>query len=166
MAMYGVPGGGGIGPKGPVFGHGGNARRIAFVCDASGSMINKMPVLKEQLTKAFQVQEETKIRLGRVLTLVGLISQKTVTEVLAIKIREAALSLCRWHDGMFRFARGVLPPDQEGVLVQGADRVAVGAPADAGLGVGVELPYVVVRAVGGYRLTARGAATSAAPPAR
>ena len=54
QAMYGSPGeSGGIGPKGPVFGAGGNARRIAFVCDASGSMINKMPVLKEQLSKAF-----------------------------------------------------------------------------------------------------------------
>ena len=28
-------------------------RRIVFVCDASGAMINKMPIVKEQLTKAF-----------------------------------------------------------------------------------------------------------------
>ena len=34
--MFGTPGGGAIGPKGPVFGSGGNARRIVFVCDASG----------------------------------------------------------------------------------------------------------------------------------
>jgi hypothetical protein len=30
-----------------------DARRIVFVCDASGAMINKMPIVKEQLTKAF-----------------------------------------------------------------------------------------------------------------
>lgn len=52
MAMFGAPGGGGIGPKGPVFGNGGNARQIVFVCDASGSMITKMASLKDQLSKA------------------------------------------------------------------------------------------------------------------
>ena len=50
--MFGTPGGGGIRPKGPVFGNGGNARLITFVCDASGSMINKMASLKDQLNKA------------------------------------------------------------------------------------------------------------------
>jgi hypothetical protein len=44
--------GGGIGPNGPVFTNGVNARRIVFVMDASGSMINKMPTLMNQLTKA------------------------------------------------------------------------------------------------------------------
>jgi hypothetical protein len=52
MAMYGAPGGGGIGPKGPVFGAGGNARMIVFLCDATGSMINKMATLKDELNKA------------------------------------------------------------------------------------------------------------------
>src|SRR4051794_10182105 len=52
LAMFGTPGGGAIGPKGPVFGNGGNARRIAFVCDASGSMISKMASLKNELQKA------------------------------------------------------------------------------------------------------------------
>src|SRR6185312_2968605 len=49
LAMFGTPGGGGIGPKGPVFGHGGNAKRIAFVCDASGSMLNKFSILRREL---------------------------------------------------------------------------------------------------------------------
>jgi hypothetical protein len=52
LAMFGTPGGGGIGPKGPVFGNGGNARKIIFVCDSSGSMISKMASLKNELTKA------------------------------------------------------------------------------------------------------------------
>ena len=41
MAAFGDPGGGGTGPKGPVFGNGGNAKRIVFVCDATGSMVPK-----------------------------------------------------------------------------------------------------------------------------
>jgi hypothetical protein len=50
-APYGVPSvGGARGPQGPVFGKGGNARKIVFVCDATGTMINKMSVLKRELT--------------------------------------------------------------------------------------------------------------------
>jgi hypothetical protein len=52
MAMFGTPGGGGIGPKGPVFGNGGNAHEIVFLCDATGSMLNKMATLKDELNKA------------------------------------------------------------------------------------------------------------------
>jgi hypothetical protein len=52
LAMFGAPGGGGIGPQGPVFGNGGNARLITFVCDASGSMLQKMPSLKAALSKS------------------------------------------------------------------------------------------------------------------
>lgn len=54
MAMFGTPGGGGIGPHGPVFGHGGNAKRIAFVCDASGSMLNKFSTLRRELSNTVQ----------------------------------------------------------------------------------------------------------------
>jgi hypothetical protein len=54
MAMFGTPGGGGIGPKGPVFGNGGNARLIVYLCDSTGSMLNKMANLKEELGKSVQ----------------------------------------------------------------------------------------------------------------
>lgn len=54
LAQFGTPGGGGIGPKGPVFGHGGNAKRIAFVCDASGSMLNKFSTLRRELSNTVQ----------------------------------------------------------------------------------------------------------------
>lgn len=52
LARFGQPGGGAIGPKGPVFGNGGNARKIVFICDATGTMINKFASLKDQLAKA------------------------------------------------------------------------------------------------------------------
>ena len=66
-------------------------------------LLNFGHIDEEQLQKAFQTQEETKIRLGRVLTMVGLISRETVTEVLAIKIRETALDAFRWDSGLFSF---------------------------------------------------------------
>ena len=54
LGQFGMPGGGAIGPKGPVFGNGGNARKIVFVCDATGTMINKLGTLKHELQKAVQ----------------------------------------------------------------------------------------------------------------
>jgi hypothetical protein len=54
LAAFGTPGGGGIGPQGPVFGAGGNARTIVFVCDCTGSMINKIAQLKVELSRAVQ----------------------------------------------------------------------------------------------------------------
>ena len=45
--------GGAAGLRGPVFGDpGGNVTRVAFLCDASGSMMQKMPVLERELAKA------------------------------------------------------------------------------------------------------------------
>lgn len=55
LAEFGTPGGGGgIGPKGRVFGHGGNAMNIVYICDASGSMMLKMDLLKVELDKSVQ----------------------------------------------------------------------------------------------------------------
>jgi hypothetical protein len=52
LARFGAPGGGAIGLRGPVFGNGGDARRVVFVCDATGSMLNKMATLKAELENA------------------------------------------------------------------------------------------------------------------
>lgn len=52
LKNFGVPGGGGIGLRSPVFCCGGNARSIVFVCDCTGSMINKLGVLKTELAKS------------------------------------------------------------------------------------------------------------------
>jgi hypothetical protein len=56
LAPFGVAGGGGgAGPKSPFMGISGNATRVAYVCDASGSMIEKMSPLKNELKKAIDV---------------------------------------------------------------------------------------------------------------
>jgi hypothetical protein len=54
LAPFGAPGGGMPGPRGKVFGNGGNARTIAFCCDSSGSMIDKFSSLKQELSKAIE----------------------------------------------------------------------------------------------------------------
>ena len=54
LAQFGNPGGGQAGPHGKLFGHGGNATRIVYICDASGSMMTKMDLLKLELQKSVQ----------------------------------------------------------------------------------------------------------------
>ena len=66
-------------------------------------LINFGHLSEEQLQKAFQTQEETKIRLGKVLTMVGLVTPETIREVLAIKIRETILDVFLWDSGFFSF---------------------------------------------------------------
>ncbi len=56
-ASFGVPGGGhGQGPRSPFMGVGGNAKTVAYVCDASGSMMGlPFDLLKIELKKAVEV---------------------------------------------------------------------------------------------------------------
>jgi hypothetical protein len=64
-------------------------------------LINFGHLSEEQLGKAFQTQEETKVRLGKVLTMVGLVRPDTIRDVLAIKIRETLLDAFLWDSGIF-----------------------------------------------------------------
>jgi hypothetical protein len=80
-------------------------------------LINFGHITEDQLTKAFHTQAETKIFLGRILVMIGAVNEETLKSVLTIKARETTLGLCRWKDGSFRFARGVLPAEQDGVSI-------------------------------------------------
>jgi hypothetical protein len=66
-------------------------------------LINFGHISEDQLQKAFRTQEETRVRLGKVLTMVGLVAPETVREVLAIKIRETILDVFLWDSGLFSF---------------------------------------------------------------
>jgi hypothetical protein len=57
----------------------------------------------DQLTQAFRRQEETKVRLGKVLVQTGLVPRDTLRDVLAIKIRETILDVFLWDSGVFSF---------------------------------------------------------------
>jgi hypothetical protein len=68
---------------------------------------------EEQLAKAFRTQEETRVRLGTVLTMVGLLRPETIRDVLAIKIRETLLDVFLWDSGVFSFDDTPPPPLDE-----------------------------------------------------
>lgn len=53
LAPFGIPGGGGgIGPKSPFMGVSGNAMKVVYLCDSSGSMMTKFDTLRQELRKA------------------------------------------------------------------------------------------------------------------
>jgi hypothetical protein len=64
-------------------------------------LVNFGHLTDEQLTGAFRTQEETKVRLGKVLVMSGLVPRETVRDVLAIKIRETLLDVFLWESGVF-----------------------------------------------------------------
>jgi hypothetical protein len=86
-------------------------------------LINFGHLDEEQLSKAFRTQQETRVRLGKVLAMVGLVLPRTIREVLAIKIRETLLDVFRWESGVFRVDEEPPPPsdDDLGVSVPLAD---------------------------------------------
>jgi hypothetical protein len=55
------------------------------------------------MQRAIQVQEETHVRIGRVLVMIELVKPEVVREVLAIKIRETLLDILLWESGLFHF---------------------------------------------------------------
>lgn len=55
LAPFGVPGGGGgIGPKSSFVGVGGNARKIVYLCDASGTMLSVFDNLRVEMRKSIE----------------------------------------------------------------------------------------------------------------
>lgn len=73
-------------------------------------LINLGHLDEDQLAKAFHTQEETRTRLGKVLTTEALVPPETVAEVLAIKIRETLLDVFLWDSGLFSYDDE--PPEQ------------------------------------------------------
>ena len=59
-APWGVPGGGGgLLPKSAFFGTGGNATKVIYLCDASGSMLGVFGALKQQLKESISSLDVT-----------------------------------------------------------------------------------------------------------
>lgn len=56
---FGFPGGGGIGPKSPTFGGTDKVHQIVFLCDATGSMLNKMATLKDELCRGEHLEADS-----------------------------------------------------------------------------------------------------------
>jgi len=80
-------------------------------------LINFGHLDEEQLAKAFRTQQETRVRLGKVLAMVGLVPPAIVREVLGIKIRETLLDVFRWDSGVFSVDEEPPPPPDDELAV-------------------------------------------------
>ncbi len=61
-------------------------------------LINLGHISEEQFNRAFETQKETKVFLGRILVMIGLVSDQVVNTVLALKYRETLLEAFDWPD--------------------------------------------------------------------
>jgi hypothetical protein len=76
-------------------------------------LINLGHITEEQFNKAYETQKETKIFLGKILIMTGIVKDTVLQKVLSLKFRETVLEAFQWKRGSFDFAadRPVEPLD-------------------------------------------------------
>ncbi|HZI10854.1 MAG TPA: DUF4388 domain-containing protein, partial [Myxococcus sp.] len=67
-----------------------------------------------QFSKAYATQRETRVPLGKILVMAGLVTEQTVKATLSLKFRESLLDMFRWEEGEFSFDAGAVA-EVEGV---------------------------------------------------
>jgi len=80
-------------------------------------LINFGLVTEDQLQKAFETQLETKVLIGKILVMTGVVNEEQVLRMLDLKIRETFLDVFLWEQGMFEFQDGMVPDDPSVVHV-------------------------------------------------
>jgi hypothetical protein len=81
-------------------------------------LINLGHITEEQFDRAYKTQLETRVFLGRILVMIGLVSEQTVKHVLNVKFRETVLEAFGWTTGSFSFDAGDRPPQPDGLEVR------------------------------------------------
>lgn len=87
-------------------------------------------ITEEELTKAMEVQEESKILLGKILVMIGAISEEDLVELIRIKACETIYDIFLWPEGAFQFIDGEIPQrpmvpidiDVTGIVMEGLRR--------------------------------------------
>lgn len=71
----------------------------------------------DQLQRAFKTQEETKVLLGRILVMIGIVAEEEVVRTLQHKIGETILDAMRWTRGHFTFEERSSASDRPEIAV-------------------------------------------------
>lgn len=87
-------------------------------------------ITEEELTKAMEVQEESKILLGKILVMIGAIAEDDLVELIRIKACETIFDIFLWPEGAFHFIDGEIPQrpmipiaiDVTGIVMEGLRR--------------------------------------------
>lgn len=81
-------------------------------------IINMGHLTEDQFNKAYLTQRETKIFLGKILVMIGLVSEDVVRSALSMKLRETLLDAFNWTEGTFTFDAEPPAPRMEGLDVK------------------------------------------------
>lgn len=81
-------------------------------------LINMGHITEEQFNRAWQTQQETKVFMGRILVMIGLVSEDVVIAALATKFRETLHEACEWPVGTFAFVPELPPSPSDGLEVR------------------------------------------------
>jgi len=81
-------------------------------------LINLGYLTEDQFNKAFETQKETKVFLGKILSMIGLVSEPVVLDALNLKFRETLLEALQWNRGRFSFDPSSPPQFLDGLEVQ------------------------------------------------
>jgi hypothetical protein len=66
-------------------------------------LINLGHITEDQFNKAYETQQETKVFMGKILAMIGLVPEKVVLNGLSLKFRETLLEAFQWSAGSFTF---------------------------------------------------------------
>ncbi len=80
-------------------------------------LINLGHITEEQFHRAYDTQRQTNVFFGRILVMIGLVSEETVQMVLELKFRESILEAFFWREGIFQFDPHAPPPTQDGLPI-------------------------------------------------
>lgn len=87
-------------------------------------------ITEEELTRAMEVQEESKILLGKILVMIGAIQEEELTDLIKLKAAETIYDIFLWTEGAFEFIDGEIPKmpmvpisaDVTGIVMEGLRR--------------------------------------------
>ena len=66
-------------------------------------LINLGHITEDQFNKAYETQQETRVFLGKILAMIGLVPEKVILNGLSLKFRETLLEAFQWETGSFSF---------------------------------------------------------------
>jgi len=66
-------------------------------------LINLGHITEDQFNKAYETQQETRVFMGKILAMIGLVPEKVVLNGLSLKFRETLLEAFQWSAGSFSF---------------------------------------------------------------
>ena len=81
-------------------------------------LINMGHLTEDQFIRAYQTQRETNVFLGKILVMIGLVSEELVASALSLKLRETLLEGYMWEEGSFVFDPNEPTPAFDGLDVK------------------------------------------------